>query len=184
MNYVFSDGEGTSDNNSGADYATPISCNMTAEHWTEEAPLRTVSRPAMSAAVLVADRSFANLRLHQRKRRRDQHSDRSRQLCAQQLVPTPLHHMQLTAEKALKEAERRAAEEAEAARRAEDDRVDMEWAAARVSEAQERQTSSADGALSRCETEFGVAWACDPPVRGQELLSATWHFQQFVFLGR
>ena len=97
-------------------------------------------------------------------------------------VPTPLHHMQLTAEKALKE--RRAAEEAEAARRAEDDRVDMEWAAARVSEVQERQTSSADGALSRCETEFGVAWACDPPVCGQELLSATWHSQQVVFLGR
>ena len=45
MNYVFSDGEGTADNNSGADYATPISGDMTLERWVEEAPLRAVSSP-------------------------------------------------------------------------------------------------------------------------------------------
>ncbi len=43
MNYVFSDGEGTADNNSGSDYATPISGDMTAERWLEEALLRVVS---------------------------------------------------------------------------------------------------------------------------------------------
>ena len=43
MNYVFSDGEGTADNNSGSDYATPVSGKMTAERWVEEAPLRVVS---------------------------------------------------------------------------------------------------------------------------------------------
>ena len=43
MNYVFSDGEGTADNNSGSDYATPISGDMTAERWLEEAPLRVVT---------------------------------------------------------------------------------------------------------------------------------------------
>ena len=62
------------------------------------------------------------------------------------------------------------AEEAEAARRAEDERLDREQAAACVSEARERRTWAADGALTRCETEFGLAWACDPPVRKQQRL--------------
>ena len=43
INYVFSDGEGSADNNSGSDYATPISGNMSPERWVEEAPLRAVS---------------------------------------------------------------------------------------------------------------------------------------------
>ena len=72
---------------------------------------------------------------------------------------------QLAAEKERKEAERKAAEEAEAARRAKDDREDREAAAARVAQAQERRASAAKSALSRCETEFGVAWACEPAVR-------------------
>ncbi len=75
--------------------------------------------------------------------------------------------LQLAAEEARKEAERKAAEEAAAARRAEDERLDREQAAARVSEARERRTWAADGALTRGETEFGVAWACDPPVRSK-----------------
>ena len=72
---------------------------------------------------------------------------------------------QLAAEKARKEAEKQAAAEAEAARRAEDDRTDRDAAAARVAQAQERRASAADGALSRSETEFGKAWACEPAVR-------------------
>ena len=74
-------------------------------------------------------------------------------------------HAQLAAEKARKEAESTAADQAEAARRAEDDRTDREAATARVTQAQELRASAADGALSRCETEFGVAWACEPEVR-------------------
>ena len=42
--------------------------------------------------------------------------------------------------------------------------MDREAAAVRVKQAQERRASAADGALSRCETEFGVAWACEPEV--------------------
>ena len=49
MNYVFSDGDGAADNNSGSDYATPISGAMTAERWLEEAPLRVVSRNRSSS---------------------------------------------------------------------------------------------------------------------------------------
>lgn len=46
MNYVFSDGEGAVDNNSGVDYATSVSGNMTAARWVQEAPERTVRAPS------------------------------------------------------------------------------------------------------------------------------------------
>ncbi len=78
------------------------------------------------------------------------------------LIEARTVRLQLAAEKARKEAEQKAAEEAASARRAEDDRADREAAAARVSQAQERQAADA---LSRYETEFSVAWACEPAVR-------------------
>lgn len=46
INYVFSDGEGEVDNNSGVDYVTAVSGGMTAERWLQEAPQRTVRAPS------------------------------------------------------------------------------------------------------------------------------------------
>ena len=43
MNYVFSDGEDMVDNNSGDNYSSAISGEMTAQRWGEEGPQRAVS---------------------------------------------------------------------------------------------------------------------------------------------
>ena len=75
MNYVFSDGEGTADNNSGSDYATPISGDMTPERWLEEAPLRVVSRGSGFRQCAVHDGGSARMSVA-KSFRRDTHSSR------------------------------------------------------------------------------------------------------------
>ena len=42
MNYIFSDGVGTTDNNAGLDYGTDIDGHMTRQAWSEAAPERMV----------------------------------------------------------------------------------------------------------------------------------------------
>lgn len=42
MNYIFSDGVGTTDNNGGLDYGTGIDGHMTRQAWAEAAPERMV----------------------------------------------------------------------------------------------------------------------------------------------
>ena len=43
MNYVFTDGEGATDNNQGKNYMTPVQGTMTSELWEEKAVERQVS---------------------------------------------------------------------------------------------------------------------------------------------
>ncbi len=43
MNYIFSDGHGTNDNNGGLDYCTETDGDMTQQAWAEAAPERMVS---------------------------------------------------------------------------------------------------------------------------------------------
>ena len=45
MNYVFTDGEGATDNNLGKNYMTPVQGSMTSELWEEKAVERLVSSP-------------------------------------------------------------------------------------------------------------------------------------------
>ena len=45
MSYIFSDGTGTTDNNSGLDYGTEIDGHMTRQTWAEAAPERMVLLP-------------------------------------------------------------------------------------------------------------------------------------------
>ncbi|KAK9805611.1 hypothetical protein WJX72_007789 [[Myrmecia] bisecta] len=47
MNYIFSDGEGTSDNNSGQDYLTVIQGRMTRDAWLDAAPERAAAAEAV-----------------------------------------------------------------------------------------------------------------------------------------
>ena len=46
MNYVFTDGEGATDNNQGKNYMTPVQGAMTSELWEEKAVERLVSSPS------------------------------------------------------------------------------------------------------------------------------------------
>ena len=48
MNYIFSDGGGTTDNNCGLDYCTETEGVMTREAWAEAAPERMVDSPPPS----------------------------------------------------------------------------------------------------------------------------------------
>ena len=45
INYVFTDGEGATDNNQGKNYMTPVQGGMTSELWEEKAVERLVSSP-------------------------------------------------------------------------------------------------------------------------------------------
>lgn len=45
MNYIFTDGEGATDNNHGKNYLTAVKGSMTPEAWEEEAINRQVSTP-------------------------------------------------------------------------------------------------------------------------------------------
>ena len=45
MNYIFTDGEGATDNNQGKNYLTAVKGSMTPEAWEEEAVNRQVSTP-------------------------------------------------------------------------------------------------------------------------------------------
>ena len=46
MSYVFTDGEGATDNNQGKNYMTPVQGSMTLELWEEKAVERLVTSPS------------------------------------------------------------------------------------------------------------------------------------------
>lgn len=50
MNYVFTDGEGATDNNQGQNYLTVVDSKMTAELWAEQAMDRLVCHTLLSDA--------------------------------------------------------------------------------------------------------------------------------------
>ena len=54
MNYIFSDGVGTTDNNGGLDYLSEVDGHMTRQAWTEAAPERMVQSTVLigSSAIL------------------------------------------------------------------------------------------------------------------------------------
>ncbi len=47
MNYIFTDGEGATDNNQGKNYMTAVKSSMTPEAWEEKAIDRQVSAHAV-----------------------------------------------------------------------------------------------------------------------------------------
>ncbi len=59
MNYVFTDGEGATDNNMGQNYLTLLDSNMTAELWAERAMERQVCSGCLSyTCELIVCRNF------------------------------------------------------------------------------------------------------------------------------
>ena len=54
MNYVFTDGEGATDNNMGQNYLTLLDSNMTAELWAEKAMERQVCHCCLWPPKLIA----------------------------------------------------------------------------------------------------------------------------------
>lgn len=54
MNYVFTDGEGATDNNMGQNYLTLLDSNMTAELWAEKAMERQVCHGCFCCLILIA----------------------------------------------------------------------------------------------------------------------------------
>lgn len=50
MNYIFTDGEGATDNNQGKNYMTVVQSGMTAEAWEEKAIDRQVTPSRIASA--------------------------------------------------------------------------------------------------------------------------------------
>ncbi len=58
MNYIFTDGEGATDNNQGKNYMTVVQSGMTAEAWEEKAIDRQVTPSRIASASVVNERGL------------------------------------------------------------------------------------------------------------------------------
>ncbi|CAL8465412.1 g4948 [Coccomyxa elongata] len=86
MNYVFTDGEGATDNNMGQNYLTLLDSNMTAELWAERAMERQVAAEKKRKAEEAAAREAAEVERRQRADADDRAAAQQRALDLRQSV--------------------------------------------------------------------------------------------------